>query len=43
MVVNRNTQYFFDGRFNVLNPWVTKFEEFTRINTNEMIVLFGTV
>ena len=39
MVVNLDAEYFFDGFFDGLYSWVTKFNHFTGIGHDNMIVL----
>lgn len=43
MVLDFNAENFFNGRFDVLNPWITEFDQFTRIGEHNVIVLLGTV
>lgn len=43
MVLDFDAKDFFDRRFDILNPRITKFNHFTSIRKDDVIVLFGTV
>ena len=43
MVLYRHAKQFFNGCFDCLNAWVTKFDDFTSIGANHMVMLLGTV
>ncbi|MNY31601.1 hypothetical protein D3C86_1657700 [compost metagenome] len=43
MVLNFNSEDFFDGRFDTLNSWITKLDHFSRIRENNVVMLLGSV
>ncbi len=43
MVLNFDTKNFFNGRFNALDTWITKFDYFSCVGANEVVVLLGTM
>lgn len=43
MVLDFHAKHFFYGGFDVLNPWITKLNDFSCVGHNHVIVLFGTV
>ena len=43
MVLDIYTEKFFNGGFDLLYSWVAKFDDFTGVSDNEVVVLFGCV